>query len=73
MSGDREKQLIVALATRANEVLSTTGLISLPTEEIYAIAYDVGLHEREETLRVLRNLDERGLIGLGPGECAVMG
>lgn len=73
MPGDREKKLIVALATRANEVLSTTGQISVPVEEVNAIAYDVGLHDREETLRFLRKLDERRLIGLGPDECTVMG
>jgi hypothetical protein len=73
MSQDREKKLIVALATRANEVLAATGRISLPVDEIYAIAHDLGLYEREEALRVLRKLDERGLIGLEPGECTVMG
>lgn len=73
VSVDLEKKLIVALATRANEVLGSTGRVSLPAEEVYAIAYDIGLQDREEALRVLRTLDDHRLVGLAPGECTVMG
>lgn len=73
MPQDIDKTLIVALAARANEVLSTTGLTTLPAEDVDTIADELGLQQRDERLRWLRKLDERGLIGLQPGKYEVMG